>query len=94
MCMNFRLNLNSDKVLEKSFGDAMSISSFIECCECGGFIDDDGYAVEILLDGKVVWDAWKESNSGLYPSDALYHYKELLQLEKAHKGLEIVWYNR
>lgn len=92
--MNFNLNLSSDKVFEKSYGDAMSVSEFIECCECGGFIDDDGYAVEMLLNGKVVWNAREDSGAPLYPSDALEYEDELLQLEKLHKGLEVVWYNR
>ncbi|QIW89729.1 hypothetical protein PQE71_gp047 [Bacillus phage Izhevsk] len=92
--MKFNLDLNSDKVFGKTYGDAMSVSEFIECCECGGFIDDDGYAVEMLLNGKVVWDSWKEAGTSLYPSDALYNKESLLQLEKEHEGLEVVWYNR
>lgn len=92
--MNFNLNLSSDKVFDKSYGDSMSIPSFIECCECGGFIDYDGYAVEMLLKGKVVWDGRESNGEPLYPSDALEHKDELLKLGRKNRGLEIVWYNR
>ncbi|UUV46348.1 hypothetical protein [Bacillus phage vB_BanS-Thrax2] len=92
--MNLNLNLNSDKVFDKSYGDEMSIPSFISCCQCGGFIDYDGYAVEMLLKGKVVWNAREANGEPLYPSDALDHEDELLKLARENKGLKIVWYNR
>lgn len=42
------------------YGDLMTLEDFIECCECGGFIDYDGSGY--YSDGQ------KESNISTWPS--------------------------
>lgn len=59
--------------------DIMSLSHFIECVECGGFIDYDGFGCYVR-DGKV-------SDIEIYPSD--------LKHNSIRKDFDtIVWYNR
>lgn len=86
--MSIVLNLESQETFTQDYGDKMSITSFISSCEAGGFIDYDGYAGEILLDNRIVYEG------SIYPSDALIQKTHLLSLEKEHEGLQIVWYNR
>jgi hypothetical protein len=91
--LEFNLNINGVEKHDGS-GDAIAIEEFVECCEDGSFIDYDGFADELLLNGVVVWRATTETNEWLYPSDVLYAKSKLLKLAKENKGLEIVWYNR
>lgn len=58
----------------------MEYSEFVDCCECGGFIDYDGYgylACEEYMTDKVV-----------YPSDVV--SEEFCPGEYTH----VVWFNR
>lgn len=91
--LGIKLNLFSTEVYLDS-GDLMTITDFIDCCECGGFIDYDGFADELVINDKIVWSMTKDYNSFLYPSEVLEHREELLQLESQHEGLKIVWYNK
>lgn len=87
--LDFTLNLESTKVFEKNYGDAYGLDEFIEYCESGSFINYDGSAGEILLNGKVVWD------ENIAPSECLFYKKKLKALNKECGGmLEIVWYYR
>jgi hypothetical protein len=86
--MNIVLDLES-KIEPNNYGNQYPIKQFIEDCESRGFIDYDGWARELILDNKVVWN--KES---IYPSDALRNKEKLLYLESRHPGLKIMWYNR
>jgi hypothetical protein len=61
------------------YGDVMSLEHFIECVDCGGFIDYDGYG-HYVKDGK-------ETNIEIYPSDVEY---ASIRLEFD----TIIWYNR
>lgn len=91
-----KINLNSEEIFDE-IGDAMPISEFIEMCECGGFIDYDGFADEIIIGDKVVWSAYDEFKSYLYPSEVLGiedNKEALLELERLHEGVKIVWYNK
>lgn len=88
---SFNLNLDStDYHVESEYdGDVSKLESFIEDCESGCFIDYDGHASEILLNGMIVY------NKTLYPTDVVFFRNKLRELNKKHDGkLEIVWYNR
>jgi len=61
------------------FGDLMTLQDFKECCECGGFIDYDGYGY--YSDGKM------QSDIAIYPSD--------IMSGKYRKDFShVVWFNR
>ena len=85
--MTITLNLEKKVKYTEEIGARMSLTSFIRTCEAGGFINDDGYAREILLDGYIVYD------DVISPSVALEQKNVLFGLESEHEGLEIVWYN-
>lgn len=86
---SFDFNLSSEKMLDKDYGDTFDLKDFIGDCEGGAFIDYDGHAREILLNGKVIWE------SVIYPSDLLFWKSRLMSLYETHnRKLEIVWYNR
>lgn len=36
------------------YADVMSIEEFINCVECGGFIDDDGFGCLVFEDKEVI----------------------------------------
>lgn len=58
--------------------ECMSVKDFVECCEFGGYTDDDGYGYPILgdfVDDKVV----------IYPSR-----RRMIPTE----ATGIVWFNR
>jgi hypothetical protein len=59
--------------------DVMSLESFVECVNSGGFIDYDGFG-NYVKDGKI-------SNIEIYPSDVKHN-----SLRKDFDT--IVWYNR
>lgn len=66
------------KPLDK-IGDHMTMKEFVECCECGGFIDYDGYgyyATEKEMTDKVI-----------IPS-------EVMKGEHDNSYSHVVWYNR
>ncbi len=84
----FDVNKDSLVKFDEDFGDKFTLDEFIECCESGGFIDYDGYASEIILNGFVIYD------DSFYPSDALENKHELIELQKELGQLEIIWYNR
>jgi len=60
-------------------GDVMSLKDFIDFCECGGFIDHDGFGYYVR-DGKM-------SDIKIFPSD--------IKHNKYRKDFDtIVWYNK
>lgn len=61
------------------YGDVMTLKSFISCCECGGFINDDGYGEYVK--GK------KSTGITIHPSDVK-HGAIRTEFKK------IVWFNR
>ncbi len=61
------------------YGDVMSLDDFVENCECGGFINYDGY-------GRYVKNG-KETNIEIYPSDV---ENKLIRTEFD----TIIWFNR
>lgn len=61
------------------YGDVMNLREFITCCQCGGFIDYDGFG-EYIKDGKT-------SGIRIYPSDIKYGC-----IRKDFD--QIVWYNK
>ncbi|MDF2533873.1 MAG: hypothetical protein K0R18_30 [Bacillales bacterium] len=83
-----KINVDSQEKFDKRYGDKMSLSDFLESCEDGSFIDYDGFASEIILNGNVIHKAH------FYPSDALENKNKLLALQNELGELEIVWYNR
>jgi hypothetical protein len=73
LIQSFKLNELSD------FGDVMSMEHFIECVECGGFIDYDGFG-HYVKDGQ-------ESDIEIYPSDVKHNM--------VRKDFDtIIWFNR
>ena len=72
--------IRSYKLSELSdFGDVMSLKHFIECVDCGGFIDYDGF-------GYYVKDN-QESDIEIYPSDVKHNM--------VRKDFDtIIWFNR
>jgi hypothetical protein len=61
------------------YGDVMSLEHWLECVNCGGFIDYDGH-------GRYVRDG-KESNIEIYPSD--------VEHNSIRKDFDtIIWFNR
>jgi len=73
MIQSYRLNELPD------FGDVMSLEHFIECVDCGGFIDYDGFGYYVK-DGK-------ESDIEIHPSDIKYNM--------VRKDFDtIIWFNR
>jgi len=62
-----------------TYGSRMSLASFVDACEGGGFIDDDGF-------GKYVKDG-QETDIEIYPSD--------VRSKNLRKDLtDIIWFNR
>lgn len=61
------------------YGDVMLLVDFISNCECGGFIDYDGYG-SYIKDGK-------ETDIKIYTSDVKHNAVR-------DDFTEIVWYNR
>jgi len=72
--------IRSYKLSELSdFGDVMLLKHFIECVDCGGFIDYDGF-------GYYVKDN-QESDIEIYPSDVKHNM--------VRKDFDtIIWFNR
>ena len=86
--MVFEINSNTHKKYEESDGDVMTLDAFIGGCACRGFIDSDGVASAILLDGYVVFEG------EFSPSDVLEH-KEYLENKQGGLGeLHVVWNNK
>lgn len=84
----FEINVHSEKTYNKNYGDVMTLNEFIECCKDGMFIDDDGFAREIILNGKVIYDEY------FYPSGVLQYRGILLQFQERLGELKIAWYNK
>lgn len=61
------------------YGDLMTMQDFVECVECGGFIDDDGSGN--YSDGRHMTDI------GIEPSD-------VSALEHDTSWSHVVWFNR
>ena len=62
-----------------TYGDLMTLEHWLECVECGGFIDYDGH-------GRYVRDG-KESNIEVYPSDVKHN--------SVRKDFDsVMWFNR
>lgn len=62
-----------------TYGDVMTLKHWLDCVECGGFIDYDGW-------GKYVKDG-KESNIMIKPSDVKHN--------SVRKDFDtIIWFNR
>ena len=72
--------IKSYKLTELSdFGDVMSLEHFIDCVDCGGFIDYDGFG-HYVKDGK-------ESDVEIHPSD--------IKHNMVRKDFDtIIWFNR
>lgn len=85
---DLQVDINSTEKYEGDWGDIMSLQDFIDYCEDGFFIDDDGYAKELLWKGNII------RNKQLYPSDLLDEKEKYLTLQEKLGKLTIVWYNR
>lgn len=88
------INVDSEIVFEDNDDDIMLVSDFVESCKQGAFIDYDGFADELLIDGKVVFSFSKDFGEFLYPSDVLENLDTFIELSEKFSGLSIVWYNR
>lgn len=83
-----KMDKTSTKKFGKNYGDKMTLNEFISSCACGGFIDYDGFAREIIWNGNVIYDNY------FYPSDVLENKQKFLALQEELGELEIVWYNK
>ena len=64
---------------DKPFGDMMTLEDFIGSCQCGGFIDDDGFGY--YSDGE------RETDITIHPSDVM--------LGEYRKDFtHVCWYNK
>ena len=88
------IDVDSEIVFEDDDDDIMLLSDFIEYCKQGAFIDYDGYADELLIDGKVVFSFREAFGECLYPSDVLHNNGTFIELAEEFSGLSVVWYNR
>ena len=79
--LNFRRKqLEEPEYSEIKIGDHMTMEEFKSHCDCGGFIDYDGYGYYATKDKMII-------NKVIYPS----HFKKNLILE----GYDyVVWFNR
>lgn len=84
-------DLESEEIFNDDYCDIISLKEFIECCEDRFFIDDDGFAGEILLNGKIIF---KQSGRWFYPSDVLEYKEQLLEWQNKLGELHVVWYNK
>jgi len=87
-----KLNLESTTEVNEE-DDVFPVEDFIEQCKGGSFIDYDGYADELVLNGKVVFSFYNELERYLYPSDLLQNESRFLELVEEYPGLGLVWYN-
>ena len=74
-----------------SNGDLMTLEEFSGCCECGGFIDYDGFGDFVITKNDelfVMNDT--ECKIVVQPSS----YKELLETLTDYNITHILWYNR
>lgn len=74
------------------YGDVMTMSSFIDCVKCGGFIDYDGY-------GQLVYKGQQVKNSTTRCDDdefeicgECYSMKDIKTM--FGKDMKVVWFNR
>lgn len=89
-----QIDLGSEIVFEDDDDDIMLLSDFIEYCKQGAFIDYDGFADELLIEGKVVFSFKEAFGECLYPSDVLHNEGTFGELVEEFSGLSVVWYNR
>lgn len=83
-----KLNYKSEEVFTKDYGDIIPLVEFIDLCESGSFIDYDGFAGELLYEGKVIYKGM------MLPSVILENKKYLLRQNKKKGKIDVVWYNR
>jgi len=79
--LRLQLRMTKEPVLSElpDYGTVMSLDNFISNCECGGFINSDGF-------GRYVKDD-KETDIEIYPSD--------IKNKNLRKEFDsIVWYNK
>lgn len=87
----FLLKSVSAKERAAFIGDEMSLEDFLDCVECGGFIQYDGVIGEVLVDGylsNIVVDGW-----GWGPQEGD-HLMELEDLKNIEGDVIIVWCNK
>ena len=78
-------------------GDFMTIESFIACCECGGFIDYDGfgyYATETQQSDKVVRPSFVTGRTKAFNPDTEKFYMKEVKENIDESFTHVVWYNR
>lgn len=82
-------DLKRTETRANNIGDEMPLDVFLDNCDSGGFIDYDGFASEVILNGCVISDkVFKPSqlNDGIR--------EQLFDIQQAHGTVTIVWYNR
>lgn len=72
----------------KQDDDIMKLNDFLAECQCGGFIDYDGFTTKVIINGFVVY------NDHLYPSEHLELKDKLLKIQEKHGEITVVWANR
>jgi hypothetical protein len=84
------IDLNSNEEFNETelYGDKMSLNDFLTSCHNGEFIDYDGYASEIIINGYIVYD------DAVSPSEYLSLEGQLKQLQEEKGPIFIIWYNK
>lgn len=72
------------KIPEDHYGDLMTLEEFVGCCECGGFINYDGFGVFATED--------EMSDIQVVPTDIT--VEKIHENGKFSKFTHVVWYNR
>ncbi len=71
-------NYNRNLLDRDYFGDLMTVAEYLECVECGAFIDYDGF-------GYAVKDGMVDEETFMYPSQ---------RHELPEDATHILWFNR
>ncbi|MNV72067.1 hypothetical protein D3C71_1651240 [compost metagenome] len=73
---------------KEACGTVLSLEEFIKQSENASITDDDGVAVEMIMNGFVV------SEIEFYPSELLELKNEYLSLQENKGEIKFVWYNK
>lgn len=73
---------------DKCTGDIMTLNDFLSTCKTGGFVNDDGYTVELVNKGQVIYD------EALSPSQYRENEADFVQYQVENGLVRVVWYNR
>lgn len=88
--LGLTIDVESKNEYSSDIGDIIPLDEFLDLCDSESLIDYDGYACEVLLDGKII------SKETFYPSGLISEGigDQLLSIQEKFGVLSVVWYNR